>query len=102
MVSAIAAAMSLASVANATLPSDCDINLTVALAHCIFLQPQAFVAHMRPIGEMKFVTVPRTNDVHVGFIISLPEENAALPDLIHDLRHLQPFAGRTALMRAKV
>ena len=46
--------------------------------------------------------MPGADDVHVVLIESLAEEDAAVADAVHHLRHAQPLAGRPALMRAEV
>src|ERR1700687_1666999 len=103
MACAQAAAMSLASAANDCVPlSDCDINLTVALHHFVFLQREPLVAHMGAVGEMRFVTMPRANDVDVVLVEGLAEMDPVLADLIDHLRQPHALAGRAALVRAEI
>src|SRR5579872_3726208 len=82
--------------------SDCDINLSVALHHAEFLQPDARVAHMRAVAKMIFVAVPRADDMHVGLVELLAHEHAVLADDVDDLGHPHALAGGAALMRAQI
>jgi hypothetical protein len=49
---------------------------------------------------MKLVTVPRAYNVDVVLVVGLAEIKTAFADDIDNLRHLDAFAGRAALMRA--
>src|SRR5215204_5168343 len=57
---------------------------------------------MSSVGEMELVAMPGTDDMHVVLIVCLAKENAAFADKIDDLRHPQPLARRTSLMRTKI
>src|SRR4051794_20391868 len=72
------------------------------MQHVVFLQAQAFVDHVTAIRQMELISVPRADDVHVILIESLAEIAAVLADQIDHLRHAQPLARRSALMRAQI
>src|SRR5260221_8790140 len=102
--SAQAAARSLARSGNAPMRSrsDCDIDLAAPFDDIVLLQAMPVVDDMAAVFQMKLPAMPRADDVHVGFVEILTEENALLADLLDDLRHLQALAGRSALVRADI
>ena len=51
---------------------------------------------------MELVAVPRADDVHVVLVEGLAEIDAVLADQVDHLRHTQPLAGRSALVRAEI
>src|SRR5215207_4929848 len=51
---------------------------------------------------MKFVAVPRADNVHVIVVESLAEITAILPDQVDHLRHAKAFTGGSALVWAEI
>src|SRR3954470_7244226 len=101
--SAQSAEISLASVSkDGAAWSDGDIDLSIAFDHVELLQPQPQVGDVVAVRQVELIAVPRTDDVHVGFVEGLAVEDAVLVDEFFHLRHAQALAGRAALVRAIV
>src|ERR1700733_7251696 len=94
-------AISLASAAKSA-PSDGDIDFSVLLDHVEFLQPDVRVATVATVRKMKFIAMPRANDMHVVLVIALAAIDAFVVDQLDDLRHAHALARRTTLVRTKV
>src|SRR5262245_49539636 len=94
--------MSLARSGKPAMRSDCDIDVIAALHHVVFPEAMPPIDHVAAVLQMEFPAVPWTDDVHVVLVERLSEVNAVVADLLDHLRHLQPFTGRPALMRAQI
>lgn len=70
--------------------------------HVELLQPDALIGNIDAIIQVKFVTVPWTDDVDVVFIVGMADQPAILVEFVDHLRHADALARRAALMRAMI